>query len=372
MAAVTKLENIQALRAIAALGVVLSHAHSRVERTYPSLISESFVDRFGGLSWIGHAGVDLFFVISGFIMIYVHFDDFATRNAPFQFFVKRLIRIVPIYWLLSATALALLFIEPSLFYHARSLDVEWIVSSFLFFPIRSETGVTTPLLGLGWTLNYEMYFYLIFAFCLFFRRSFLLPFMLIFFGASILIGVLISPYKLFVILMTNWLLLEFFLGCLIGYAFRSGFNKLPLPLAVVLIVSAVATILAWVIFGPNHEIRGLPRFLWWGLPAASIVAALVLCPRLVDLKVPKWLLELGNASYSIYLTHIFTLPALALIQTRVDHIALLHPDAAIAVMIIVSAIAGYVFYRVVEKPITRLLTKRYRPMASARQKSATG
>ncbi|MEO0977102.1 MAG: acyltransferase [Pseudomonadota bacterium] len=372
MAAVTKLENIQALRAVAALSVVLSHAHSRMERTYPSLMPESFIDGFGGLSWIGHAGVDLFFVISGFIMIYVHYDDFGNRNAPFQFMVKRLIRIVPIYWLLTAAALGLLFIEPTLFYHARSLDVQWIVSSFLFFPVRSETGVATPLLGPGWTLNYEMYFYLVFAFCLLFPRKFLLPFMLLLFGTSILIGELIVREKLFVILITNWLLLEFFLGCLIGYALKSGYNKLPLPVAMLLIVAALATLLTWIITGADQEIRGFQRFMWWGLPAASIVTAFVLCPKLVSLKVPKWLLGLGNASYSIYLTHIFTLPALALIQTRVDHIALLHPDIGIALMITISAIAGYVFYRIVEKPITNLLAQRYRSITSTRKYSVPG
>ena len=100
------------------------------------------------------SGVDLFFVISGFIMVYSSEDLFGARGAWRTFLTRRLVRIVPLYWLTTAITIPLM-----------SLTVDWqsLLGSYFFIPYRAPSNAIVPLHGVGWTLNLEMFFYVIFA-----------------------------------------------------------------------------------------------------------------------------------------------------------------------------------------------------------------
>jgi len=139
------LYNLHLLRVIAALGVVYFHTTSVAGLK---------------LDWdVGSRGVDVFFVISGFIIAYI------GTSKPEQFFLRRLIRVVPFYWAATAFVFAMVSIAPKLF-HTTTASVPHLIASLLFIPHMGADGEMQPTLILGWSLNFEMFFYVLFALAL--------------------------------------------------------------------------------------------------------------------------------------------------------------------------------------------------------------
>ena len=151
-----ELKNIQGLRALAAILVVGCHFHD-------------FADRYGfrseALITIGAWGVDLFFVISGFIMITVNWNKFSEPNASKAFLIRRIVRIFPPYWLVTLFIVGAIIISPKLF-HTWAANISNLLPSLLLFPSDEK-----PILYVGWTLIFEMYFYYVFAILLNFSRK---------------------------------------------------------------------------------------------------------------------------------------------------------------------------------------------------------
>lgn len=115
--------------------------------------------------WVfGTSGVDLFFVISGFIVVVT---TAGVDTKPFDFWRRRIVRVVPLYWLLTLLMVTVALIAPGLF---KTLKVapETVLQSLLFIPHFSQSfsGVVWPLLVPGWTLNFEMFFYALFGLAL--------------------------------------------------------------------------------------------------------------------------------------------------------------------------------------------------------------
>jgi exopolysaccharide production protein ExoZ len=142
------LEGIQVLRAIAALMVVLHHSLEESLAAGAPFKSPDWLTTFGA------AGVDIFFVISGFIMFYVSFPTDQAAASPVSFLVKRITRIYPLYWFCMALTLGLWSIG---LFRSLQLDADVLVRSFFLFPSEHVINIAV------WTLNYEMYFYLVFA-----------------------------------------------------------------------------------------------------------------------------------------------------------------------------------------------------------------
>src|SRR5918994_6603978 len=149
---------LQLLRALAALSVAMLHAQHDA-----AALAERTGRAFAPLTafpW--EAGVDVFFVISGFIMVHASAWLFGTAEGRRVFLARRIARIVPIYWAVTTLYLAIALAAPAL------LNVEFIgwkrvLASYLFIPLARPDGVVQPLYSLGWTLNYEMFFYALFA-----------------------------------------------------------------------------------------------------------------------------------------------------------------------------------------------------------------
>ena len=145
---------IQVLRAVAALMIVLSHAQN--DALNEALKAGLPFSRVAVLPW--DAGVDLFFVISGFIMVYASERLFATPGAAGAFIGRRLARIVPLYWVATLVSLAVLAYVAHLGKHPFPAPPE-IASSFGFIPFgRPRDGLARPLVPQGWTLNDELMF----------------------------------------------------------------------------------------------------------------------------------------------------------------------------------------------------------------------
>ena len=151
--------NVQALRALAAFMVVCVHIQAlALMAGAPAKVTEA-----------GNAGVDLFFVISGFIMV---FTTGRKPMGPAAFFGARLRRIAPLYWSMTLAVFLVARLAPSLVQNTPT-DIGRLVASILFVPELRPDGTMRPVVFVGWTLNFEMAFYVLFALGLFAPRRWL-------------------------------------------------------------------------------------------------------------------------------------------------------------------------------------------------------
>ena len=270
------IKNLQYLRGFAAINVAYLHVLVGSEMYGMSTGIFSSIGKWGA------NGVDIFFVISGFIMMYTQ-----THNPKktFEFYFSRINRIVPIYWLISLFIILVYLLFPEIFRNL-TLDIKKIISSF-FFIAQPLTG-NKPIIVIGWTLEWEMLFYFIFGLSLYFhdikkRISFIFLLMVLTF---------VFTKTLFIF--------EFFLGVLIGYIH----NKVKLSETNGLIIFIVGIILLLLSLNSYFDKIVLDRFFVWGIPSAFIIFGAVYCKQIDN----SLLFYLGNASYSIYLTNVLSIP----------------------------------------------------------------
>lgn len=334
-------ELVQALRALAALTVAFGHIAHDMRVGAPAAPGLDAV--IAWLPW--DAGVDVFFVISGFVIAVSSRRFFATADGPRQFLIRRIARIVPIYWAATLLFLAITILLPGT--TNASLGGPWyLLAGLLFLPAARPDGLVQPPLGLGWTLNYEMFFYLAFAPFLWLPR---LPAML---GACAALGglVLLSAAGLLPGVMLNFwaspLTLEFCAGLLL--ALLAGQVRLTLPPRLLLVVAAIALLH---LGGPE-----LPRLLHAGLPALLLVAAASLAPP-SPARGPAMALaaRLGDASYALYLLHPFVMRPVQLLWR-----ALHFPGGAVLPVLaslLLAALLALAAHTRFERPVTARLRR---------------
>jgi peptidoglycan/LPS O-acetylase OafA/YrhL len=343
-----KLASIQYLRGVAAIGVVLSHAAASLIDREHALIAFEF----------GSYGVDLFFVISGFIMFYTTADD---TMKPSQFFQRRLIRILPLYYLLTTVAFALAVAIPGAVNTLTSKPVDYLLS-LLFVPFFNEKShAIQPVLGMGWTLNYEMFFYLVFGVALVVSRGARMLGCLAIFAALAVGGTFLSTTNPILLVYTNPITLEFVLGMAIGYAVVVHAAQLPRILLGLAAASIVIVGLHVGAFAPGAWSGAMPRFLVAGVPCAAIVGGAVWVERSLPWRDVPALLLVGDASYSLYLSHGLVLGVVRRFWARLfdvsqlgTHVAFMWFGTAIAMA------ASFAIYLLAERPMTRWLTARFR------------
>jgi exopolysaccharide production protein ExoZ len=339
-----QIESIQALRAIAALLVVLGHAAHETEAIGPR-VGLPAIDP-GFLHW--GIGVDIFFVISGFIMVHTSADLFGRPGAWRTFLARRIARIVPLYWLLTSTLLVGGLIAPRLL-NVPLGDWQHILASYLFIPSLRGGDEIRPLMALGWTLNLEMLFYVLFAGAMLLplRRGMIALTLAI--GGLALSGALLQPSQVQLAFWTQQIILEFLFGCLLALLHRQGF-RLGGPSAALLVALGFAGMFK--LHGLDVD-GALPPALRWGLPAVLIVGGAALY-RGAPPRLALALTGLGNASYSLYLFHPFALRPLREIWIKLVGGAL-PLELYIAAAIAVAALASILLHRWVERPIGRRL-----------------
>lgn len=320
------LANVQYLRAAAAIGVLVFHA----------------ADRTGGWFGVGGAGVDVFFVISGFIMWVIS----ARRPpTPGDFLRRRAARIIPLYWLVTLGLAGVWVVAPQLFPHMQATPSH-VAMSLLFIPHANPHGVVAPLVAPGWTLNYEMFFYAIFASALLAPARLRLWLLTGVLGALAAAGVVLRPEAPWLAAFTSPLLLEFLAGCWLGKVWVSG--RLPgAGVSVGLVAVGVVALGAIGLAGMDVEPA---RALLWGGPALLIVTG-ALGLEAAGLA-PRWpfVRFLGDASYSVYLVH-----ALAIsVALRLAQLAGLSGPVAFAAAVTCGVAAGCLCYLLVERPLLRV------------------
>ena len=323
------LYSLQALRAFAAWVVVCHHFMQiffDFHATGP--VGQFLTDR-------GAVGVDIFFVISG-LVIYLSTRDKAIE--PRRFLLNRALRIVPAYWFYTALMAALLLAFSQWMPH-QEFDWRHLLLSLLFIPAENPGGYGLyPTLNVGWTLNFEMFFYLLFGLAFMVRQR---HHLLLVTAALLLVSEVLSRLGVLSHFYNNGIIYEFLLGIGIGVLYRRGLVRegLWLPLAV-LGVAAYAI----------YHLDASQRLLHWGLPSALVVLAFVaLEPYFQGSRVLK---ALGDCSYSVYLIHVLVLYAGWFASERLN----LSPYAVFALCVPLIAGLSWASYLLLEQRLYRRMS----------------
>jgi exopolysaccharide production protein ExoZ len=331
-----QLRSIQYLRAVAALSIVFFHAKEQFpgfQAIFPSDLSS--------------AGVDIFFVISGFIMVFI--TDRGDRDVP-KFMWNRIIRVAPLYWFYTLLTVFGYTIAAGLF-RGGGLTFEHVILSMLFIPHYNPGSMTIgPFVKAGWTLDYEMFFYFVFAMSMLIddrHRIFLTG---TFLSLLVAIGVFQFPWLPAELqFYGNDILLEFVAGMLLCRIYQTGKLK---PINFIKVCLLVIIILTFIV-QPSAQLLDW-RSIRFGIPAVWIVAGMLSVERFIpELRLP---LLLGNASYSIYLAHFIGIAILRYLYPRlgIPTVGLFSTLAFISIALVVGSLCGIISHLWIEKPLLNL------------------
>jgi peptidoglycan/LPS O-acetylase OafA/YrhL len=335
--------NLHLLRALAALAVVYFHTTSEAGLNLPFNI--------------GAHGVDVFFVVSGFIIAYV-----GTRS-PDRFLLRRIIRIVPFYWAATLAIVGAAIVVPRALHSTRA-DVVQLACSLLFLPRETSYAGLTPTLVLGWSLNYEMYFYVLFAAALALaprRAPLLCCFAIVAIATTIEISGARYPSVRF---YGRTIVFEFVFGVCVYYLLAAAerqadwFRGRPLVRWGLVAVACGSALVIGLV--ELHQGFGWPRVLVAGVPAFALVLAVLLLERLYAVRTQSNLVFLvGESSYILYLIHPYVI--YGLLRTMGAQATMLPWPATIGLVIAlmfvatVTAIAIHLWF---EKPMVTWLRRR--------------
>ncbi|OME10013.1 hypothetical protein BSK47_31440 [Paenibacillus odorifer] len=331
---------------IAALLVVFFHVQDMVSKR---LDSEAFATKFGGV------GVDIFFVISGFIMMYSCYEMFGLKEAPLKFLKNRSVRIIPTYYLFTTLMVVLLIFAPSLF-GSLKFDLWHVILSYLFILSEDNAGNVSTVLGVGWTLAFEMFFYLVFASLLRFPRKFFIPSIISIFILGNLIGLFVKDLGAWSTVFTSPITFEFLFGCLIGLYYKKGKSlglKTSFGLVAIGTIWILATSFVWTI----QVSLGYYRVFAFGIPSALFMLGFINIENNRKIATTALIKRIGDSSYSLYLIHSFVLTGFGvLIAPRLYNFGV-PVFLIVAVTMVAAIIGGFACYYLFEKPVTKKLKK---------------
>ncbi len=335
-----KIVNIQAVRAVAALGVLASHLYAYDARYAADPVLPAWFT-------YGFSGVDLFFAVSGFVMVLVTRGRFGDAASAGAFLFSRVWRIYPPFWLFTAVVIAGFAAAGTL--EAR-LEESTLIGSLTLFPVTTAA----PLLQVGWTLTHELYFYLVFALMLLAPQR-LLPVLLALWCAVILaawsagLGAASPPARI----AFSPLTFEFVAGAAAGLLVVSGRRRFGWAAIAVGVAGIVAGSL-WI--GPPDPMSfasGWRRFAAFGIPCALIVYGAACVEVDGRSRAPDGAVALGDWSYSLYLLHLPLIAALAALWA--DRWAGPLDNLAFALIATAAAVAlSWAAFRGFERPVLAL------------------
>ena len=318
-----KIDSIQVLRFFAAFSVMMVHLP---------------VFEFG--IW----GVDIFFVISGFIMMYV------TENNEKFFLLKRIFRIVPLYWILTLGVFALAIFVPDVLNNTTA-NIVHLIKSLFFIPFDKNGTGHFPILFLGWTLNFEVIFYFLFSLSLVFFKENRMIACSIFIIIFLVFNKVFSEKNFIFETYANDIFIEFIFGMILFTIWKRYKNKISTNLTNHFIC---LTILLVSIFILNYY--NFSRSISYGLP--SLILAIYFLFFLNHLKFPKILVSLGDASYCIYLLHPYVIQFFYKILEINEYDIIIELFFTLIISIIVFIIS-LLIYKFIEFPINGSLRKKF-------------
>jgi len=283
---------------------------------------------------VGDFGVDIFFTISGFVMM------LSTESSSQNFFIKRIIRVAPIYYIFTLGIFFIALIAPSVF-NITTANFSQLVQSLLFVPFDNNGVGHYPLLFIGWTLNYEMYFYLLFALALRFSPN----------HKDIVVTVLLS----FIFLLTqsavslplaaysSSIVFEFVLGIIVYHAYR---NKSAIKALILISITVFSLVLA-------KDFNG--RFFDLGIGAALFVYASLYALSKVNL--PAYVGVLGGYSYALYLTHPYIIQVFDKVLGWFG-LSIMYQITALMLSLLLVNVIAFLTWQRLEVPLTAYLRRR--------------
>jgi peptidoglycan/LPS O-acetylase OafA/YrhL len=320
---------------------VLYHAARHVDQAFGAPLLRS-------LFQFGHAGVDFFFVISGFIILFVHYGDVGNPARISRYVGRRFTRLMPTYWVALALTVALAIAGT----HGAP-SISNLVWSASLLPSNREM-----VLGVAWTLRFEILFYALFGILIAHRTA----------GLIVLAGWLsMTVVAALTLFKASWLPeqfygaynLEFFLGMAVAYVLKNY----TLPRARLVALSGVVLFGAMAVLEDVKLLDGYGDIarLAYGVPASLIVLGIAEAERQKLLRVPASFRMLGTASYSIYLFQFIFIGILwqALLVTRLEHG--LPAIAQFLVLALAGIIGGILMSIWVEHPLIRIVRGRRSP-----------
>lgn len=341
------IHSIQVLRALAAFMVAVHHVQPDA-----ALLAEAAgvaFQRSDLLPWM--AGVDIFFVVSGFIMVHASQDLFGREGAAKLFLKRRLARIVPLYWAMTSVFLLAAFALPGAL-NSDTPSLGQIVAAYLFWPVVSTQGLVQPVYSLGWTLNYEMLFYVLFAAGLLLPARWALP------AVTLLVALLVTaesaagPLALPFGFWGQPIVLEFAAGMGIALLRQHGL-RLHGVVRILVAALGVAVLLA---AADRPADEGAWNMVLWHGSAAVLLVLAAACGR--ERPAPPRpiaaLAAVGDASYALYLVHPFVIRGLREVALRAGPMP---PLLYVALALAGAVVAALLLHHRFERPMTRAMRR---------------
>ena len=334
-AATGQLDLVQALRGFAAFGVLTHHIAVSIDRWFGA----GFTPPGFGLGWVG---VDLFFVLSGFIMVWTTQTAGHGLQPAAAFWARRVLRVYPPYWAALALAIAVTTALPAIVGQANA----GFWASFFLWPSEHP-----PILQPGWTLIYELWFYLGFGLLMLTPRRHLAALL-----SGWAVGVMIAAAHFgqdthpVLHVIANPLTLNFLMGAGVALAVARWPGSPPVPVLLGLIAFGALLLVAGAYYVTETGWNEWTRMLACGPASALLLAGAALLDRQGRLAPPKALVTLGDWSYALYLTHQPIVYAATLLSVQAFGVGWLGVLVAVAAGLTVPFLATALLHRAVEKP----------------------
>ena len=328
-----------------------------------SELDDSAQAKFHYLRFWGGIGVDLFFIISGFIMTTILPNYIGETDSAKDFIVKRAIRILPLYWLLSSILVFLSRHNPNV------LTRDILIKTYLLFPIFDKGSFIFAFIPQSWTLAYELYFYFIIFLALVLMKKLANRIVLISLASLVALGFLFNGGYLLTFL-TSPLLIEFIFGITIGLIYHSTVkngDRLSNPILknvsipFIVIGTALMCVTIFVATKPFYiaediaadNMLAIQRSLYWGVPCGLLVCGYLFAEYFYRLKAPAILVAIGDASFSCYLVHFIFLRKL---KSTMPLFLQINTDLYVFVYFVLVLALSFIVYKFIERPLTRFCT----------------
>jgi peptidoglycan/LPS O-acetylase OafA/YrhL len=340
-----KFITIQVRRGIAAIMVMLYHA----TRHY-NLKGLNFI---GNIFKNGYLGVDIFFVLSGFVITISSLKYFKNKN-PLEFTIKRITRIFPSFWLYLLFPLTILyFIFPQFIYDKSAFEFSnYLKVIFLTFNHPTISQVT-------WTLSFELYFYFLFLMILINKSFKFLVVCVLIFSFLNLVGLPVSQNLYFKKYLFSPLVLEFFLGVLIAFILQK-INTIKKYLQfVILFISLTLFLLSFYLEDYNYiHISKHNRFLYFGIASFLLILSSLLIEKFNKISFNKYLVSIGDASYVLYLIHSIILSFFNNSLILTGRFIILNNQITTVIICFLIVIISIIIHKYTEKPMIRFLNSK--------------
>ena len=343
----SKLQSVQILRFVAAFLVLFGHLLMEAKKV--KIIDDQEFQLMNIFPW--GIGVDLFFIISGFIISHVMLSVQPKSEQAKSFILRRLIRIVPIYWFYTSLMVLAMMLFSSIL-KSNKLEFDHLIASIFFIPWpHPTTGAIRPVLGQGWTLNYEMFFYACAALSLFLTHKWRKYFLTLIILFTFLLSQILFDSSYIFKFFGYSIILEFLIGIWL-YEIFIRIKSLPDLFSIIFILLGIVLCVAGEYYLPEHEYRALGR----GIPALLLAFGLILSNKAqyISGKLNRILALLGDSSYSLYLSHPFILIPFAAIWLKIG----IESPTAFVILASMACIIFSVFsFDFIERPMISFFSK---------------